>query len=523
MIIRIVLEEVNILGASGRSCAGNVDRPMKHPDVIVVGSGPNGLAAAVTLARAGLTVEVLEGAATPGGGCRTEELTQPGFWHDVCSAVHPLVAASPFFRRSGLEQFGVRLLTPRVAFAHPLDGGRAAAVVSSVEQTAEALGADATVYRRMYSPLVRESEWIVPAVLSPWRSVPPHPLAVARFGLQGARSVQHLAARFTTDEAQALVAGVGAHGMQPLSAPMTGGFALLLTVLAHAVGWPVVEGGSARIVDALVGELESLGSRIVTGRWVRTLGELPAVRAVLLDITPRQLLEVAGSGMPRRQRLAFGRFRYGPGVCKVDWALEGPVPWLAAACRQAGTVHLGGTLAEIAHSEADVVAGRHPDRPYCIVTQPDIVDTTRAPGGSRTLWAYGHVPSGSTVDVTERIEAQIERFAPGFKDLVVARVTRTAAQMEEHNPNYVGGDINGGAATWRQIVFRPAVQRSPYRTGLPGVYLCSASTAPGGGVHGMCGEGAARTALADLGIASRRRSRSGDPILPAWSDMHRWW
>ncbi len=473
---------------------------MRSPDVVVVGSGPNGLAAAVTMARAGLRVDVYEGSTTPGGGCRTEELTLSGFHHDVCSAVHPLVAASPFFRNTDLASAGVTLRTPPVAFAHPLDGGRAAAVVASVGRTAETLGEDAKRYRRLFAPLVRDAGSIVPTTLTPLRSVPRHPVAMARFGIPGLLPACRLAKRFVTAEARGLLAGVAAHSMLPLSAPLSGAFGILLTTTAHTVGWPVIEGGSARLVDALVGELESLEGRVTTGRWIRSLDELPAAPTVLLDVTPRQLIGLAGDRLSGRERRALGRFRYGPGVCKVDWALSGPVPWEAQPCRETATVHLGGTLEEVVASEAEVAAGRHPDRPYCIVVQPGVVDPTRAPEGNHTLWAYCHVPSGSTVDMTDRIEAQIERFAPGFRDLVLDRVTTSAAAAEGHNPNYVGGDINGGAATLRQTVFRPTMRWNPYRTGLPGIYLCSASTPPGGGVHGMCGLGAARTALSDLGM-----------------------
>ncbi len=473
---------------------------MASRDAIVVGAGPNGLAAALTLARAGLTVDVIEGAATPGGGCRTEELTLPGFHHDVCSAVHPLAAASPFFLRTNLQARGVTLRTPKVAFAHPLDGGRVAAVAGSVDETAGGLGSDARAYRRLLAPLVRDAQLTMPSILAPLRSVPAHPLAMARFGRDGVLPGSVLARRFHTEEARALVAGLAAHAMLPLSAPLTGGFGLVLAMTAHWVGWPIVEGGSARIIDALVDELISLGGRVETGRWVTSLDSLPQARAVMLDLTPRQFVALADGRLPARHRRALERFRYGPGVCKVDWALSGPVPWRGAACREAGTVHLGGTLAEVARSESDVAAGRHPERPYCIVAQPGVVDPTRAPAGRQTLWAYCHVPPGSAADMSEAIEAQIERFAPGFRDLVLARAVRTAADVERHNPNYIGGDINGGAGTLRQTIFRPTPRWNPYRTALPGVYLCSASTPPGGGVHGMCGQGAARTALADLGV-----------------------
>ncbi len=473
-------------------------------DAIIVGSGPNGLAAAITLARAGLRVHLIEGADTPGGGCRTGELTRPGFRHDLCSAVHPLAASSPFFLGIDLAARGVTLCTPKVAFAHPLDGGRAAAVTGTVEETAGSLGPDAGAYRRLLTPLVRDVGLTLPEILAPIRSVPRHPLAMARFGLEGLQPATWLARRFRTEEAQALFAGVAAHSMLPLTAPVTSAFGLVLMMAAHAVGWPVVEGGSARLTDALLAELASLGGQVETGWWVKSLDDLPPARHVLLDVTPRQLVALAGDRLPAGDRAALGRFRYGPGVCKVDWALSGPVPWQAAACREAGTVHLGGPLAEVAHSEAEVTAGRLAGRPYCIVAQPGVADPTRAPAGQHTLWAYCHVPSGSAVDASRLIEAQIERFAPGFGDLILARSVRTAADMERYNPNYVGGDINGGAGTLLRTVLGPTPRWNPYRTAIPGVYLCSSSTPPGGGVHGMCGAGAARAVLADLHLPEGR-------------------
>jgi phytoene dehydrogenase-like protein len=475
-------------------------------DAVVVGSGPNGLAAALTLARAGLRVEVLEAAAAPGGGCRTAELTLPGFRHDVCSAVHPLAAGSPFFLGTDLAGRGVKLLYPKVAFAHPLDGGRAGAVRGSVADTAATLGRDAAAYRRLLGPLVRHREDIIPAVLAPLRSVPPHPLAMAGFGARGILPAAVLARVFRTEEARGMLAGVAAHAMQPLTSPVTGGFGLVLAMLAHSPGWPVVEGGSGEIIRALTGELESLGGRVVCGEDVRKLGQLPPARITLFDTSARQFLAIAGDEVPPSYRRALSRFRYGPGVCKVDWALSGPVPWTAEACREAGTVHLGGTFAEVARSEADVAAGRHPDRPYTLIAQAGVVDPTRAPAGKHTLWGYCHVPAGSGRDMTRAIEAQIERFAPGFRDLVISRSVRTAIGYEAYNANYVGGDINAGAGTFWQTVARPAARWNPYRTALKGVYLCSASTPPGGGVHGMCGVGAATTALKDLGLPARATS-----------------
>jgi len=468
-------------------------------DAVVVGSGPNGLAAALTLARAGLSVQVFEGAQTIGGGCRTAELTLPGFAHDVCSAVHPLAAASPFFRGCDLEARGVRLLTPKVAVAHPLAGGHASAIIGSVAETASLLGADAGPYRRLMEPLVRAADPITSMVLSaPLRSLPERLGPAARFAVQGLLPASVLARRLRTPEGRALLAGVAGHSMRPLSAPLTGAFGLTLMLLAHTTGWPVVAGGSGQLAGALTAELADLGATLTTGSWIGRLEELPPARAVLLDVTPRQLLAMTGDRLPAGYRRAMRRFRYGPGVCKVDWALDGPVPWQSKACLEAATVHVGGTFAEVAHSAAEVYAGRHPERPFCIVAQPGVVDPSRAPAGKQTLWGYCHVPAGSGLDQADRIEAQIERFAPGFGDLILARSVRTAAGMERYDPDYVGGDISAGAATLRQTVGRPVMRPNPYRTPLAGVYLCSASTSPGGGVHGMCGMWAAQTALRDM-------------------------
>ena len=483
---------------------------MSDVDVVVVGSGPNGLAAAVTLAAAGLSVTVIEGADTTGGGCRTEALTLPGFRHDVCSTAHPMVLTSPFFRQPAFEGLRAGLRQPEVPFAHPLDGGGAAAVLHSVEETAETLeGGDADAYRRLLGPMVDDARFLGDAILSPpLRSVPRHPLSLARFGLPGLLPTSRLVGRFGTESAQALLAGVSAHSMARLTSPLTGAFGLFLTLTAHAVGWPVVEAGSSAITDAMVAELIRLGGTVETGQWVRSLTELPAARAVVVDASPRGLADMAGDALPARYGRALRRFRYGPGVCKVDWALSGPVPWRAEVCRKAGTLHLGGTFAEVAASEADVNDGRHPEQPYCIVVQAGVADPTRAPDGQEALWGYCHVPSGSTVDMSGAIEAQIERFAPGFGDLVLARTVCTAADQEQYNPNYVGGDIAGGASTLFQTVFRPTVRWNPYRTPIDGVYLCSASTAPGAGVHGMCGVYAARTVLHD--------HFGGPPPLRAW-------
>ncbi len=464
---------------------------------MVVGSGPNGLAAAITLARAGLQVEVFEGASTPGGGTRTQELTLPGFHHDVCSAVHPALVASPFFKSLDLSALGINILQPEIAYAHPLGQGRAAALYRSVDQTADGLGGDADAYRSLMNPLVEHLSGIVDYSLGPMRSIPRHPFTLAHFALVGSPSARHVTRRFTTDSARALVAGAAAHSMEPLTAPLTSAFGLLLAALGHGVGWPVVAGGSAAIGNGLVDELNRLGGRLQVGRHIDQLAELPLSRAVLLDVSPRQFVEMAGPRLSSRQSRPWTRFRPGPGSCKVDWALSGPVPWSAEACRRTTTVHVGGAFDEVARSEADVAAGRHSEQPFVLVAQPSVLDPNRAPAGQHTLWGYCHVPNGSNVDMTDRIEAQIERFAPGFRDLILARTTRTALQTEAHNPNYLGGDINGGAATLRQTMFRPVPRWNPYRTPVDGTYLCSASTPPGGGVHGMSGYWAARTVLRD--------------------------
>ncbi len=464
-------------------------------DAIVVGSGPNGLAAALTLARAGHGVEVYEGAATLGGGTRTEELTLAGFHHDVCAAVHPTLVASPFFRSLDLAGLGVVLRQPELPFAHPLGGARAAALYRDVGETASHLGGDAAAYRHLVGPIVDWLDRIVDYVLGAMRSVPRDPLTLARFALVGTPSVRYATRGFSTDAARALLAGASAHSMQPLTAPLTSAFGLLLTALGHGVGWPVVQGGSATIAQGTASELRRHGGVVHTGRWVTSLAELPPARAVLLDTTPRQFVALAGSRLSRRAGRPWARFRPGPGACKVDWALDGPVPWSAEGCRRTVTVHVGGTFDEVARAEAAVHAGRHAEQPFVIVAQPCVVDPSRAPADKHTLWGYCHVPNGSTVDMAERMEAQIERFAPGFRDRILGRAVRTAAEAESHNPNQLGGDVNGGAATLRQTVFRPVARWNPYRTALEGVYLCSASTPPGGGVHGMCGVSAAEVVL----------------------------
>ena len=473
----------------------DIVEPVERTDAVVVGAGPNGLAAALTLARAGLGVEVFEGASSVGGGTRTEFLTLEAFRHDVCSAVHPLLVVSPFFRSLDLGALGIVLRQPEVAFAHTLPGGRAAALFGSLDETASHLGGDAEAYRALVGPVVDRLELLVPYVLGPMRSVGGHPLEFLRFASAGLRSARHAVRRLTTDAGRALIAGTAAHSIQPLDAPLTAAFGLLLTALGHVVGWPVVEGGSGAIGTGLVAEIERWGGVVHTGRPVRSLNDLPQARAVLLDVSPRQFLSLAGDALSGPARRPWARYVPGPGACKVDWALDGPVPWSAETCRRTVTVHVGGTFDEVARSEAEVGEGRHPERPFVLVAQPCVVDPTRAPDGRHTLWGYCHVPNGSDADMSDRMEAQIERFAPGFRDRVLARAVRPAGQAEAHNPNLLGGDVNGGAATLRQTLFRPVVRWNPYRTPLDGVYLCSASTPPGGGVHGMCGQLAAEVAL----------------------------
>lgn len=464
-------------------------------DAVVVGSGPNGMAAAIALAREGLSVEVLEGADTPGGGTRTAELTLTGFLHDVCSAVHPLTVASPFLRQLPLGARGLDWVHPPVPLAHPFDEGPAALLRRSVRETAEGLGPDGKAYARLVVPLVEAWEPLFRDLLGPLRP-PRHPLLLIRFGVRALPPAEILwRAAFNGEPARGLLAGLAAHAMLPLDRSPTSAVALVLGVAGHAVGWPMPRAGAGSIARALASHLGELGGEVRTGRPVGSLADLPPARAALLAVTPRQLLEIGGSGLPSWYRRKLSRYRYGPGAFKVDWALSEPIPWKDPSCARAGTLHLGGRAEEVAASERAVWEGRHPERPFVLLAQPSLFDDRRAPPGAHTAWAYCHVPNGSTVDMTGRLEAQVERFAPGFRDCILARHVMSPRALERHNPNCVGGDINGGSQELGQLFARPVARAVPYATPVPWLYLCSSSTPPGGGVHGMCGYHAARVVL----------------------------
>jgi phytoene dehydrogenase-like protein len=464
-------------------------------DAVVVGAGPNGLSAAIEMARAGLKVSVIEAKPTIGGGARTEELTLPGFLHDVCSAIHPVGLVSPFFRRLPLEKWGVEWVYPPAALAHPFDDGQAALLYKSLDETGQTLGRDAKAYSEMMRPLVDRADALLPEILRPIR-LPRHPLLMARFGLLGLRSCTGLVnRRFGGERAKALFSGCAAHSILPLDRAGTASVGIILALAAHTVGWPCARGGSIKIIHALASCFKSLGGEIQTNRPVRAMRDLPGSRSVLFDLTPRQVVEIAGDHLPPSYKSKLARFRYGPGVFKIDWALRGPIPWKAKECAQAATVHIGGRLDEIAASEEEVWRGKHPERPFVLVAQQSLFDSGRAPEGKHTGWAYCHVPHGSNLLMTEKIEAQVERFAPGFRDLIMARHAMSATDVERHNENMIGGDITGGACDLWQLIARPVMRFDPYSTPNEKIFLCSSSTPPGGGVHGMCGYWAARSAL----------------------------
>lgn len=468
--------------------------PKNHSyDAIVIGAGPNGLAAAIEIARAGRSVCLYEGNSTIGGGTRSAELTLPGFVHDVCSAVHPLAASSPFFSQLPLQNHGLEFVFPPSALAHPFDDGTAILVNRSVDVTAETLRTDRSAYKSVFSPLVKHWDVLAGELLGPI-GIPRHPFAMARFGLSAIRPAKAFAAaKFQEDRTRALFAGLAGHSFLSLDQAGTTAFGLILGVSAHTVGWPVTRGGSQSLANALASYLKELGGEIVTNHRVESIAELPPARAILCDVTPRQLVRIAGDSLSPGFRRQLERYRYGPGAFKMDWALSAPAPWKAVECKTAATVHLGGSFAEILESEWNASHGRHSERPFVLVAQPSLFDPTRAPEGQHTLWAYCHVPNGSTIDMSDAIERQIERFAPGFRDCIIARSVLTPADLERHNPNLVGGDINGGIQDLSQMFLRPTMRL--YSTSKDGLYLCSSSTPPGGGVHGLCGYHAARVAL----------------------------
>lgn len=470
---------------------------MNQYDATIVGSGPNGLAAAIVLAREGLRVLVLEAKETIGGGARTEEVTLPGFRHDICSAIHPMGVVSPFMRDLPLAEHGLEWAYSPAAIAHPLDDGTAATLELDLDLTASRLGEDEKAYRALMKPFAKRAGKVFDDILRPIVSLPlpKHPFALAQFGLMGLQSAMRLAKRFKTPHARALLGGSAAHSFIPLERTGSASFGLALILAGHATGWPAAKGGSVAIISAMASYLRSLGGEIVTSHPVRSLRDVPPSRAVLFDVTPIQLAYIAADELPSRYVNRLGRFRYGPGVFKIDWALDGAIPWKAAECARSATVHVAGTLEEIAAHESAVFYGRMTDKPFVLVAQQSMFDSTRAPEGKHTGWAYCHVPHGSTEDATELIERQIERFAPGFRDLILAKRTINTAQYEAHNPNFVGGDIAGGANTMSQFLTRPFAKLDPYATPNERLFLCSSSTPPGGGVHGMCGYWAARSVL----------------------------
>ncbi|TVQ10284.1 MAG: NAD(P)/FAD-dependent oxidoreductase [Balneolaceae bacterium] len=476
----------------------------RYFDAVVVGSGPNGLAAAIRLALEDLSVLVVEAEETIGGGTRTKELISPGYYHDVCSAIHPMAISSPFLRKLPLSEFGLKWIQPQYPLAHPLDNGRAVIMHRSLDDTAASLGPDGKVYRRLIQPLSDNWETLTKDLLAPLQ-IPGNPFKMARFGLKALQPAERLTRQFSTEDAKALFGGIAAHSIMALDKPVTSAIGLVLGAAGHAAGWPLPEGGSQMITRSMALYFESLGGVIETGFRVETLDQLPSSKAVLFDLTPRQVLAIAGDRFTPRYRQLLEKFRYGAGVFKIDYILKGPVPWADPRCGQAGTIHLGGTFGEIAAAEKEMSRGIHSARPYVLVAQQSMFDPTRTPDLKHTLWAYCHVPNGSARDMTMAIENQIERFAPGFRDVVEARATMNAPQFEEYNANYIGGDINGGVQDIWQLFSRPVSIRSspfrlkslfsPYSTPAAGIYFCSSSAPPGGGVHGMCGYHAAEAAL----------------------------
>lgn len=466
-------------------------------DAVVVGSGPNGLSAAIVLQQAGLSVLLLEAMESIGGGLRTKELTLPGFLHDVCSAIHPLAVASPFFSGLPLHLHGLEYVYPEISAAHPFDDGSAAVLKGSVIETAEALGNDSEAYTKLLAPLVKNWPHLAKDILGPL-SFPAHPIDMASFGINALRSAVSLSDKFKTKEARGLWAGMAAHSLQPLSNLATSAIGLVLLTTGHLKGWPVAKGGSAEIANALASYFVSIGGKVQTGILVRSMKDIPSARAILFDLTPKQIMEIAGGRLSWLYKKQLRHYRYGMGAFKIDWALAGQIPFTSDSCRRAGTVHLGNTLEEITLNEGLTSKGRHVEKPFVLLAQQSLFDRTRAPEGKQTAWAYCHVPNGSEANMTKAIELQVERFAPGFRDLILAKHTMNTRELQTYNPNYIGGDISGGAIDLCQMFARPALRPSPYRTSASGLYICSSSTPPGGGVHGMCGYHSAKRVLSDL-------------------------
>jgi phytoene dehydrogenase-like protein len=470
----------------------------KDYDAVVVGSGPNGLAAAITLQQTGLSVLLLEAKKTLGGGLRCAELTLPGFIHDVCSAVHPLAVSSPFFSTLPLNNFGLEYIFPPVAAAHPFDDGSAANLVQSIIKTAETLNGDADFYNSFMSELVKNWPQLKDFVLGPF-TFPKHPVTAAKFGYCALSSSYQFAKKHLHNkQSRGFWAGMAAHSMQPLTNLATSGFALMLLLLAHLKGWPIIKGGSQKLADALAGYFISIGGKIEVNTEITSLQKLPSSHAILFDVTPSQLLKIAGYKLSSLYQHQLKKYRYGMGVFKIDWALDAPTPFRNNECKNAGTVHLGNTFEEITLSEKMIAEKKHPEKPFVLFVQPSLFDDTRAPAQKHTAWAYCHVPNGSLENMTDKIEQQVERFAPGFKERILAKHVMNANELEMYNANYIGGDINGGVQDISQIFTRPALRFSPYKTSAKGIYICSSSTPPGGGVHGMCGYHAARRALKDI-------------------------
>lgn len=472
-------------------------------DAVVIGSGPNGLSAAVRLSQEGLNVLVLEAKSTIGGGTRTQEITEPGFLHDICAGVLPTTAGSPFLNTLNLNQYGLEFIYPDLPYAHPLDHGEAVAVYRSLEKTMAHLAADGKNYEHLFSEFIDHWKFLTEDIYGTLR-FPYHPLLMARFGWYGALSAKLLSnSMFKLARTKALFAGCAAHSILPLNRAFTASFGLVLGSSAHTVGWPIAKGGSASVTNALAELLKSQGGSIQTNYEVNSLSDIPEAKAILFDLTPHQIVEIADDQLPSRYKKSLQNYQYGPGSFKVDWALTEPVPWENEDCKKAGTLHLGGTFEEIAEAEQAVWEGKHHDKPYILLSQPSLFDDTRAPEGKHTLWAYCHVPNGSEKDMTEVIENQIERFAPGFKETIISKSTMNTKQFESYNANYLGGDINGGAQFFNQLFGRPVLKWDPYKIPENSMYICSSSTPPGGGVHGMCGYNAAQSVLKnEFGLSS---------------------